>query len=65
MTLQHILQDSNNEHITKLSQCITKEDLALVTEMKGEDDLVVYRLNDNKVISWLEKKVNIIFHGTF
>jgi hypothetical protein len=59
MTLNQVLQDSNNEHITKLAQCITKEDLALVTEMKGEDDFVVCKLNDNKVISWLEKKVNV------
>ena len=60
MTLEHILQDSNNENITKLSHCITKEELALITEMKGEDDLVVCKLSDNKVISWLEKKVKII-----
>ncbi len=61
MTLDHILQDSNNENIAKLSHCTTKEDLTLITEMKGEDDLVVCKLNHDKVISWLEKKVNMIF----
>ncbi|CAB4016274.1 ribonuclease H2 subunit B-like, partial [Paramuricea clavata] len=58
MTLDHILQDSNNEHLAKLSHCITNEDLALVTEVKGEDDLVALKLNHDKVISWLEKKVH-------
>jgi hypothetical protein len=61
MTLDDILQDSNNEHLAKLSHCITKEDLALITEVKGEDDLVALKLNHDKVIYWLEKKVNRFF----
>ena len=58
MTLEHILQESDNDHIRELSLCITKEDLCLVTDMKGEDDLIVCKLNHDKVISWLKKKVN-------
>ena len=60
MTLSHILQESNNEHIAKLSRCISNEDLAVISEVKGEDDLIVFKLNDHKVISWLEKKVDIL-----
>ncbi|XP_028405511.1 ribonuclease H2 subunit B-like [Dendronephthya gigantea] len=57
MTLEHILQESDNNNICELSHCITKEDLCLVTDMKGEEDLIVCKLNHDKVISWLEKKV--------
>lgn len=61
MPLSHILQESNNEHIAKLSYCITNEDLAVISEVKGDDDLIVCKLDDHKVISWLERKVDILF----
>ena len=62
MPLTHILQESDNEHIAKLSHCITNEDLAVISEVKGDDDLIVCKLDHHKVISWLEKKVNIFFN---
>lgn len=57
MTLDHILQDSDHQFIGKISKCITRDDLRLLCDVKGEDDLVVCKLNDDKVIAWLKTKV--------
>lgn len=57
MTLDHILQDSEFQLIGKISKCITQDDLKLLCDVKGEDDLIVCKLNDEKVISWLKTKV--------
>ena len=61
MTLDHILQDSSNHNLGKLSHCVTKEDLSLVTDLKEDVDFVVCKLNHDKVLSWLKEKVNYIF----
>ena len=57
MTLDHILQDNNHQHIGKLAKCISFEDLALLCDTKGQDDIQVCKLNEEKVSDWLKTKV--------
>lgn len=56
MTLDHILQDSEYQYIGRLSKCISREDLALLCDVK-DGDLLVWKLNEEKVITWLKTKV--------
>ncbi|XP_046854492.1 ribonuclease H2 subunit B-like isoform X3 [Xenia sp. Carnegie-2017] len=58
MSLEQILQEWDNIHMRKISPCITKQELNLITDVKEEHGLIVFKLNNEKVLSWLQRKVS-------
>ena len=40
-----------------LENCITKSELETICEVKGSLDLSAYKLNTDKVVTWLKTKV--------
>ena len=40
-----------------LENCITKSELETISEVKGSLDLSAYKLNTDKVVTWLKTKV--------
>ena len=65
MTLDHILQDTGHRHLGKLSKCISNEDIELLCDTKGDDDIFACKLNEDKVTSWLKTKVCTTLTGSF
>lgn len=61
MSLEQILQEWDNIHMRKISPCITKQELNLITDVKEEHGLIVFKLNNEKVLSWLQCKVNNLY----
>ncbi|EDO46023.1 predicted protein [Nematostella vectensis] len=59
-TLDQILIDSKFPSVGKLTNCITHESLTSVCDCKGDDDLHVYRINEDKTMAWLKTKVECV-----
>ena len=46
---------------SKLENSLRKSDLSTVCDCKGSDDWVAYKLNAEKVLSWLTSKVRSVY----
>ena len=51
------MDDSFASSLRCLEACLSREMLEHVCDCKGSDDLVVYKINYEKTINWLSKKV--------
>lgn len=57
-TLDNILHDDNhNIGLAKLENCVDKEMLQNICTCKGDDEFTAYKLNEDKMLEWLSKKV--------
>ncbi|XP_078379595.1 ribonuclease H2 subunit B-like isoform X1 [Oculina patagonica] len=56
-TLEQLLLDEGHPSISRLTGCLTSEEILNICDIKGDDDLQVYRLNNDKAIAWLKTKV--------
>jgi len=56
-TLEQLLLDEGHPSISRLTGCLTSEETLNICDVKVDDDLQVYRLNNDKVIAWLKAKV--------
>ncbi|KAJ7378015.1 Ribonuclease H2 subunit B [Desmophyllum pertusum] len=56
-TLEQLLVDEGHPSISRLTGCLTTEEILNICDVKGDDDLQVYRLNNDKAIAWLKVKV--------
>jgi len=57
--LEQLLLDESHPSISRLTGCLTSEEILNICDVKGDDDLQVYRLNNDKAIAWLKAKVII------
>ncbi|CAH1780937.1 unnamed protein product [Owenia fusiformis] len=57
MQLDQIVRDENYPECTRLCTCSQGKDLKLIADIKGDDDLKVYRYNKERTLSWLKTKV--------
>ena len=51
--------DEKHPSISQLTDCLCSSELLNICDIKGDDDLQVYRLNNDKAIAWLKTKVQI------
>ena len=58
-TLEQLLVDERHPPISILTDCLSPDELLNICDVKGDDDLQAYRLNDEKTIAWLKLKVRI------
>ncbi|XP_073256562.1 ribonuclease H2 subunit B-like [Porites lutea] len=56
-TLEQLLVDEKHPCIGTLTGCISPDELLNICDVKEDDDLQVYRLNNDKTIAWLKTKV--------
>ena len=49
--------DESHPSINRLTGCLTSEEILNICDVKGDDDLQVYRLNNDKAMAWLKAKV--------
>lgn len=56
-TLEQLLVDERHPPISILTDCLSPDELLNICDVKGDDDLQAYRLNDEKTIAWLKLKV--------
>jgi len=56
-TLEQLLMDEGHPSVSMLTGCLTSDELLNICDIKGDDDLQVYRLNNDKTIAWLKAKV--------
>ncbi|XP_064615350.1 ribonuclease H2 subunit B-like isoform X2 [Liolophura sinensis] len=57
MTLDQIVVDENFSECRRLLSCSGLSELSNVADIKGDDDLKVFRYNKEKTLSWLKLKV--------
>jgi len=58
-TLDNILIDENYQQaLTKLEDCLTKQNLLNICICKGSDDIVAYKSDESKILAWLSLKVS-------
>ncbi|XP_072035246.1 ribonuclease H2 subunit B-like [Amphiura filiformis] len=57
MTLDQIVIDDNYPQCHRLVNCSGLSNLEHCCDVKGDDDLKVYRYNNKKTLSWLQTKV--------
>ncbi|XP_026482668.1 ribonuclease H2 subunit B-like isoform X2 [Ctenocephalides felis] len=58
--LDQILKDPDFPATDRLLKCSSPEQLSLVADRKGSQDLNAYKFNKEKCLSWLATKVNLI-----
>ena len=61
-TLDQILMDDSYPSIQRVSLCVSAEDMTNVCDMKGDDDLQVFRINEEKLLAWLQRKVMLQYY---
>lgn len=63
MLLGDILVDPRFPSLRHLEACLTHKDLLQICAMKGSDDIVAYKLHEDKLMLWLKTKFeNIAMH---
>ncbi|ESO86408.1 hypothetical protein LOTGIDRAFT_235451 [Lottia gigantea] len=60
MTLDQIVVDEKFSECRRLQECQGLEELHQVADIKGDDDFKAYRYNEEKTMSWLKAKVDIL-----
>ena len=53
--------DEKHPAVNRLSNCVGQEEMTVICDCKGDDDLQVFRINEDKVIAWLKTKVSLFF----
>lgn len=49
--------DEGHPSISRLTGCLTSDEILNICDVKGDDDFQAYRLNNDKAIAWLKAKV--------
>ena len=52
--------DEKHPSISQLTDCLSSSELLNICDIKGDDELQVYRLNNDKAVAWLKTKVQIM-----
>ncbi|EDV21233.1 uncharacterized protein TRIADDRAFT_60250 [Trichoplax adhaerens] len=55
--MDQILMDDKFPSCSRLYDCVSANDLAKVCECKGSEDLFAYRLSTDKLIGWIQRKI--------
>ena len=49
--------DEGHPSISRLTGCLTSEEILNICDVKDDDDFQAYRLNNDKAVAWLKAKV--------
>lgn len=56
-TLDQLLLDDEHPPVCRLTGCLRSDEILNICDVKGDDDLQVFRLNNDKTTAWLKAKV--------
>ncbi|CAH3120028.1 unnamed protein product [Pocillopora meandrina] len=62
-TLDQLLLDDEHPSICRLTGCLRSDEILNICDVKGDDDLQVFRLDKEKTIAWLKTKVEQTANG--
>lgn len=60
LLLDQAIRDDEFPETSRLLEIVKPEQLSMIADQKGSDDLIAFKYNEEKTLNWLEKKTRIL-----